>query len=125
MASFNVSILFKTPPKIIWIYLCEFNVRNDFVKFDLKIGKGNQEVREKLYKIYTKNKHFFTKMSKKKISPEWHLSFQKTILTPEEILNYVETGDIEEIRKVIATRFRDLIDNDLQQYTEILNEEIS
>lgn len=108
-----------------WIYLCEFNVRNDFVKFDLKIGKGNQEVREKLYKIYTKNKHFFTKMSKKKISPEWHLSFQKTILTPEEILNYVETGDIEEIRKVIATRFRDLIDNDLQQYTEILNEEIS
>ena len=108
-----------------WLYLFEFNVRNDFVKFDLKIGKGDQEIREKIYKIYSKNKSFFSKLGKKKMSPEWHLSFQKTILTSDEILNYVENGDIEEIKKIITTRFRDLIDHDLKQYTQILDEEIS
>ena len=36
------------------------------------------------------------------MSPEWHLSFQKTILTSEEIFNYVENNDIEEIKKVIT-----------------------
>ncbi|MFW2057698.1 PD-(D/E)XK nuclease family protein [Acinetobacter haemolyticus] len=108
-----------------WLYLCEFNVRNDFVKFDIKIGRGNQEIREKLYKIYSKNKIFFSKVGRKKMSPEWHLSFQKTILTSEEILNYIENSDIEEIKKIITSRFRDLVDHDLKQYVQILHEEIA
>ncbi|WP_252150430.1 MULTISPECIES: PD-(D/E)XK nuclease family protein [Acinetobacter] len=108
-----------------WLYLFEFNVRNDFVKFDLKIGKGNQEIREKLHKIYSKNKNFFSKVGRKKMSPEWHLSFQKTILTSEEIFNYVENNDIEEIKKIITSRFHDLINNDLKQYIKILDEEMA
>lgn len=81
-----------------WIYLFEFNVRNDFVKFDLKIGKGDQHIREKLYNIYLKNKYFFQKMGRKQISPEWHLSFQKIILTQDEILNFIENGDVEYVK---------------------------
>jgi hypothetical protein len=106
-----------------WIYLFEFNVRNDFVKFDLKIGKGDQHVREKLYNIYLKNKYFFQKMGRKQISPEWHLSFQKIILTQDEILNFIENGDVEYVKNIITLRFRNLIDNDLSKYIQIISEE--
>lgn len=107
-----------------WVYLFEFNVRNNFVKFDLKIGKGDQSVRENLYRIYSKNKHFFSKMGKKQMSPEWHLSFQKTILTQDEILNFVENGDLEEVRKIITLRFNHLIKDDLPKYEEIIKAEM-
>lgn len=106
-----------------WIYLFEFNVRNDFVKFDLKIGKGDQHIREKLYNIYLKNKYFFQKMGRKQISPEWHLSFQKIILTQDEILNFIENGDVEYVKNIITLRFRNLIDNDLSKYIQIISEE--
>lgn len=59
------------------------------------------------------------------MSPEWHLSFQKTILTSEDILSYLENSDIEELKKIITSRFQDLINNDLKQYIKILDEEIA
>lgn len=108
-----------------WVYLFEFNVRNSFVKFDLKIGRGDQKIREKLYNIYSKNKNFFQRMGKKEIAPEWHLSFQKMILTQDEILSFMESGDTENVREIITARFRNLIDNDLAKYLQIINEEIS
>ena len=105
-----------------WIYLFEFNIRPTYVNFDLKIGQGDSEVRNKLYEIYTKNKKFFNNVSKGKFSPKWHLSFQKTILTEEEILNFMDDGDSEKVKEIIASRFRVLIDQDLQKYMEIMNE---
>lgn len=105
-----------------WIYLFEFNIRRNYVNFDLKIGQGDSQVRNKLYEIYTKNKKFFNNVSKGKFSPKWHLSFQKTILTEEEILNFMDDGDVEKVKEIIASRFRVLIDQDLQKYMEIMRE---
>ncbi len=58
------------------------------------------------------------------MSPEWHLSFQKTILTQDEILNFVENGDLEEVRKIITLRFNHLIKDDLPKYEEIIKAEM-
>lgn len=67
---------------------------------------------------------FFSKMGKKQMSPEWHLSFQKTILTQDEILNFVENGDLEVVRKIITLRFNHLIKDDLPKYEEIIKAEM-
>ena len=62
-------------------------------------------------------------MGRKQISPEWHLSFQKIILTQDEILNFIENGDVEYVKNIITLRFRNLIDNDLSKYIQIISEE--
>ena len=108
-----------------WIYLFEFNIRNNYVNFDLKIGQGDVEVRSKLYEIYKKNKSFFNNVSKGKFSPKWHLSFQRTILTEDEILCFDEDQDVEKLKELITMRFKIIMDQDLQQYIEIMNEIIN
>lgn len=119
--------LFKAEDNFVdnWIYLFEFNIRNNYVNFDLKIGQGDVEVRSKLYEIYKKNKSFFNNVSKGKFSPKWHLSFQRTILTEDEILCFDEDQDVEKLRELITTRFKIIMNEDLQKYIEIMSEIIN
>jgi len=111
-----------------WIFLYEFNVRKDRVNFDLKIGSaevgsGTQEAREKLYKIYKKNKNIYNKVDRI-LSPQWHQSFQKQILSSKDIQDFLENDKIEELEKKLTERFRELIDKDLPKLMEVLDKEI-
>ena len=108
-----------------WMFLFEFNLRNNQVMFDCKIGLGEQEAREKLYNIYKKHNDVFTKVVKANglLRPQWHQAFQKQILTKTEIEKYFE-NDNNDIEQIIEKRFRELIDKDLPKIIERLNQEI-
>jgi len=107
-----------------WVFLFEFFIRNNHVTFDCKIGAGNQETREKLYEIYKKHSDTFTKVVRKNgaLNPEYHLAFQKEILSKSEIEKYFENNN--NIEQVIEKRFRELIDNDLPRITDCIAREI-
>lgn len=108
-----------------WMFLFEFNLRNNQVTFDCKIGLGEQEAREKLYEIYKKNNDVFTKVVKANglLRPQWHQAFQKQILTKTDIEKYFE-NDSNDIEQIIEKRFRELIDKDLPKIIERINQEI-
>lgn len=94
-----------------YVFLFEFNIRPNQVTFDFKIGQGDQDIRNKLYNIYSNFPDIFTKVRRtngdiKPLSPEWHQVFQKRILNENEI-----QGD--NIKYLIETRFKDLISIDL------------
>jgi hypothetical protein len=108
-----------------WMFLFEFNLRSNQVTFDCKIGRGEQEAREKLYEIYKKNNDVFSKVVKANghLRPQWHLAFQKRILKNTDIEKYFE-NDSNDIEKIIEKRFRELIDKDLPRIIERINQEI-
>ena len=105
------------------IYLYEFNIRNHVVNFDLKIGAGEQEVRERLFEIYRKHKSFFNRVDKN-LQPKWHHSFQKLILSENDIGDFIESGDTEKLRNILTEKFRELIEQDLPKYIQILESEL-
>lgn len=108
-----------------WMFLFEFNLRNNQVTFDCKIGLGEQEAREKLYEIYKKNNDVFTKVVKANglLRPQWHQAFQKQILTKTDIEKYFE-NDSNDIEQIVEKRFRELMDKDLPKIIERINQEI-
>lgn len=106
-----------------WVFLFEFNIRNKQVNFDCKIGSGDQETRENLFKIYRKNKDIFTKVDKP-LKTKWHQAYQKTILSFNDIENYIASENRDELEKIITTRFRELMDKDLPKLMLKLSEEI-
>ncbi|WP_427948696.1 PD-(D/E)XK nuclease family protein [Acinetobacter sp.] len=105
-----------------WVYLFEFNIRDNVVNFDLKIGDGDKELRNRLYHIYSKYE-FFNKIKIKSFASKWHLSFQKNILSKEELNDFKEHGNYDELKRIIESRFSDLINKDLVAYINILNQE--
>jgi hypothetical protein len=111
-----------------WVFLYEFNVRKDKVNFDLKIGSaeigsGTQEAREKLYEIYRRNKNIYNKADRT-FRSQWHLSFQKQILSAKDIQDFLENDRIEELEKKLTEKFRELIDNDLPKLMDVLDKEM-
>ncbi|WP_313807826.1 PD-(D/E)XK nuclease family protein [Flavobacterium sp.] len=107
-----------------WVFLFEFNVRKTQVNFDCKIGAGDQSTREKLYNIYKKHKDVFTKVDKP-LKSQWHHSFQKQILSPKDIQDFLNNDSVEELEKKITQRFRELIDKDLPKLISVLDYEIN
>ena len=105
------------------IYLYEFNIRNHVINFDLKIGAGEQKVREKLFQIYRNHKSFFNRVDKK-LQSKWHLSFQKLILSADDIGDFMESGDIDKVRETLNRKFRELVEEDLPKYIQILESEL-
>jgi len=111
-----------------WIFLYEFNVRKDKVNFDLKIGSaeigsGTQEAREKLYEIYKKHKDIYNKVDRA-LSPQWHQSFHKQILSNNDIQEFLENDTLEELEKKLTIKFRELIDKDIPKLMEVLDKEM-
>lgn len=106
-----------------WIYLFEFNIRNNCINFDLKIGDGDSDIRSKILDIYQNNSHFFNKVNKK-FSLKWHLSFQKEILRRDEFERFIETGNIEETKIIITRRFQELMEK-IKEYEKIIFNELS
>ena len=108
-----------------WVFLFEFNVRNNQVNFDCKIGLGEQAEREKLYNIYKKHNHIFTKVVKANglLRPQWHQAFQKQILSQSEIQKFLDNDSID-IEQLIEKRFRELIDKDLPKLIDCIDQEI-
>jgi len=103
-----------------WMFLFEFNIQNNQVTFDCKIGRGEQQLREKLYDIYMKHKDVYTEVAKFKGLIGWHSAFQKQILSSSEF----EDENIN-IEQLIEKRFRELMDKDLPKLIEKLKEEIN
>lgn len=113
-----------------WTFLYEFNVRKDKVTFDLRIGSaefgsGTQSARVKLYEIYKRHKDVYNKIKvDKALSPQWHLAFQKQILSTKDIQDLVDNDKKEELEKELTRKFRELIDNDLPKLVAVLDKEI-
>lgn len=108
-----------------WIFLFEFNLRNNQVTFDCKIGVGDQPEREKLYDIYKKHNSTFTKVVKANglLRPQWHQAFQKQIITQSEYQKYFDNDNVD-IEQLIEKRFRELIDKDLPKLIDCINQEV-
>lgn len=105
-----------------WIYLFEFNIRKDKVTFDFKIGNGDQSIRTKLYQIYKKYPNIFTTGLKKELSPQWHLVFQREILSKRDIECYLY--DDNDTQNLLVSRFNTLIAKDIKKIIECLENEI-
>lgn len=107
-----------------WIFLYEFNIRKDKVNFDCKIGEGNQEIRNKLYDIYKRNTNIFKKVDRN-LSSKWHLSFQKNILSKNDMEDYFESSNVEELEKKLTEKFRELINIDLPKLIDVIEKELN
>lgn len=104
------------------IYLFEFNIRKNGVNFDLKIGDGDSDVRQRLYDIYKQNGRFF-KVVNKKLKVKWHQSFTKEILSTEECEKFLETGNTDEIKGVLTQNFKKLM-VELAEYEAIIMKQL-
>ena len=105
-----------------WLFLFEFHVTKSCINFDMKIGiYSSQDYRQKLYNLYKSNATVFNKVNRANggLSPEWHLSFQKKILTTSEYNQYLD-GEIDDIDIIIVNRFTDLITNDLPKIKQVI-----
>jgi hypothetical protein len=100
------------------IYLFEFNVRKDGVNFDLKIGEGDSDVRERLYDIYKQNIKFFNAVNKK-LQAKWHQSFRKNILSKADCEEFFETGNTDKLKENLTKKFQELM-SDLAEYESII-----
>lgn len=109
-----------------WTFLFEFELRNGRVNFNFKIGKGDNTIRNKLYEMYERNSHIFTKVKKQSgLSSMWHQSFQKQILSPHEMQQFVDNmNDEQNTMKLIEERFNDLIKYDLPKIIGCIDDEI-
>ena len=105
------------------MFIFEFNVRNSQVRFDCKIGLGDQYAREKLYEIYRKNSDVFSKGVKANglLRPQGHKAFQKLILTKLEFDKYFE-NDSDAIKQIVYRRFRELMDKDIPKILGRINQ---
>lgn len=104
-----------------YVFLFEFDIRANHVNFDFKIGQGDQDIRNKIYNIYSKLPDIFTKVKKangviKPLSPEWHLVFQKRILNESEI-----QSDNIDIKHLIEIKFKEIIDIDLPEIIKCID----
>ncbi|MDQ3131179.1 MAG: PD-(D/E)XK nuclease family protein, partial [Acidobacteriota bacterium] len=107
-----------------FIFLYEFNVRDNFIDFDLKIGEGNQNYREILYSFYLKHRDFFQKVdSREKFSAKYHTVYKKNIVTKSEFEKFLGDENFD-INELINERFRELIDVDFPKIEKMFREEL-
>lgn len=110
-----------------WIFLFEFHITRENINFDLKIGEyTNQECRNNLYQLYIDNQGIFDKVVRpnKKLSPSWHLAFQRKIVTKSEYNQLLEDED-DSLNKIIKKRFDKLINKDFPKIKEIIENSIN
>ena len=108
-----------------WLFVYEFHITRTYIYFDMKIGEyHDQSSREALYKLYSAHADVFSKVKKAndKISPSWHLAFQKKIITTSEFDKYLDNED--KLYEIIGERFRELVDEDLPKINAIIEEVI-
>ncbi len=107
-----------------WVFLYQFKYKNGVVKFECKIGKGDQQTREKVYKIYMDDTEVYNKVNKP-LTGGFHQAFQKEILSKKEVQDYLDNDDTEELENKLSDRFREIIDKVLPNLLKKLNEEIN
>lgn len=107
-----------------YVFQCEFNVRKDSIVFNMHIGSGNQETRQKLYEFYLRHQNFFDKVAKRRVlSQRWHLIFKKQIVSQTEYEKSLEDEDFD-INNLIEKRFKELTENELRKVEKIFREEL-
>lgn len=109
-----------------WVFLFEFHITRDYINFDLKIGEyPSQECRKNLYDLFKDNKTIFDKVERAsgKLSPSWHLSFQRKIITKSEYNKFLESED-DSLNKIINKRFDELINKDLLEIKKVIESSI-
>lgn len=110
-----------------WLFLFEFHITRNYIKFDLKIGEYiNPDCRQKVYKLFSSNNQVFDKVIKAngQLRPTWHLAFQKKIITSSEYNKFLESED-DNLNGKIEKKFRELMDNDLPKIQRIFETELN
>lgn len=110
-----------------WLFLFEFHITSTFIFFDLKIGEYHDtDCRQRVFEFYKRNKEFFNRVIKKegKLSPSWHLSFQKRIITTPEYNKFLES-DHDNLDEIIEKRFGELMKKNLPTIQKIFEEELN
>jgi hypothetical protein len=105
------------------LFLFEFNLTNEKVTFDFKIGEGEQDIRVRLYNLYKTHSDIFTKVIKPSglLADSWHQSFQKQILSKNERQRYIDNKS--EIEQLIETRIQELFEKDLPKIIACIDNE--
>lgn len=107
-----------------YVFQCEFNVRKDYIVFNMHIGAGNQETRQRIYEFYLRHQDFFDKVAKRKeLSPKWHVIFSKQIISKAEFERSFEDEDFD-INKIIEKRFYELMNKEVPKIEQIFREEL-
>jgi len=107
-----------------WLFLFEFHVTKTYIYFDMKIGEySSQSSRKSLYTLFKNHPEIFNKVQRAndKLSPSWHIAFQKKILTTSEYNQYLE-GEDTSIDDKINLRFKELIEIDLPKIESVILE---
>jgi hypothetical protein len=110
-----------------WIFLFEFHITRDYINFDLKIGEyQSQDCRENLYNLFKDNNAIFDKVERAngKLSPSWHLAFQKKIVTKSEYNEFLENED-DSLNKSIKERFDKLINEEFLDIKKVIENSIN
>jgi PD-(D/E)XK nuclease superfamily len=110
-----------------WVFLFEFDFREiDFanigkypIVFNFVIGAGKTEHRQKLYALCQEHLDVFNGNLKTTLQ-DWHIVFSKPILTYTE---FAEVS-VEEIYKIIETRFNELVKIDLPKIIDCFEKEL-
>ncbi len=102
----------------------QFSVRRNQINFECYIGFGNQQTREKLYEMYIKRSDFFQKVARRKsLSPQWHLAYQKSVVSKAEFEKNVEEGEFD-FNQLIKERFKEIISKELPKIEQIFREKL-
>ncbi|MCM3584998.1 PD-(D/E)XK nuclease family protein [Mesobacillus maritimus] len=101
------------------ILLWEFQNRNDKLSLKLIIGPGEQEIREKLYKISEKHPSLFK--SRMSTLSGLYTQIYSTEILPKNFLN--DQDDLEVIKNKINQKLEKLFVGDLKQIEDVLVQE--
>lgn len=107
------------------VFQCEFNVRKESIVFNVHIGKGEQDTRQRLYEFYFKHQDIFDKVSKRKeLNRSWHLVFKKDVVTEAEYQQSLEDEDFD-INKLIEKRYREIVEIELPKIENVFRQALA
>lgn len=104
------------------IFYFEIVFRRNQLNFFFQLGRGNKQIRQNLFEIYSRHKDVFDKCNK--LTDEWNRMLGKNILSKSEFEKSIENEDFN-INRLIEKRFREVIEIELPKIERVFREELN
>jgi hypothetical protein len=105
------------------LFYFEFKFRSKRISLEFRIGPGESQIRRNLYQMFLAHPDVFNSVSKRSLSPDWHLAYRKDFVTANEYDKYSDDDDTLSV--LIEKRFNEFVNIDLVRIESVFKEELT